>query len=109
MKQILYIISIALMAAIAFISCKGTSKTNPTEPGIPNFIGTWYYETMTQTVLGTASDTLLYDYINNPQEQQFYEVYTLDSVMTFYVIPLHPIPTSIIPISSGSVADHSRM
>lgn len=42
MKQILYIISIALMAAIAFISCKGTSKTNPTEPGIPNFIGTWY-------------------------------------------------------------------
>ncbi len=57
MKQILYIISIALMAAIAFISCKGTSKTNPTGPGIPNFIGTWYYETMTQTVLGTACFT----------------------------------------------------
>lgn len=41
---------------------------------------------MTQTVLGTTSDTMLYDYINNPQEQQFYEVYTPDSVMTFYVI-----------------------
>ena len=77
MKQILYIISIALMATIAFVSCNGTtSKTSPTESGIPNFIGTWHYETITQAVLGTASDTILYDYVNNPHEQQFYEVYT---------------------------------
>lgn len=87
MKQILYIISIALMATIAFVSCNGTtSKTSPTESGIPNFIGTWHYETITQAVLGTASDTILYDYVNNPHEQQFYEVYTPDSIMTFYVI-----------------------
>ncbi|MDE8698090.1 hypothetical protein PZH42_29310, partial [Bacteroides cellulosilyticus] len=57
-----------------------------TESGIPNFIGTWHYETITQAVLGTASDTILYDYVNNPHEQQFYEVYTPDSIMTFYVI-----------------------
>ena len=87
MKQIFYIISIALMATIACVSCKGTtSDTNPTESGIPNFIGTWHYETVTQTALGAASDTVLYDYINNPQEIQLYEVYTPDSVMTYYVI-----------------------
>lgn len=87
MKQIFYIIGIALVATIACVSCKETtSDTNPTESGIPNFIGTWHYETMTQTALGAASDTVLYDYINNPQENQFYEVYTPDSVMTYYVI-----------------------
>lgn len=87
MKQIFYLINIALMVTMAFVSCKGTtSKTNSTESCIPNFIGTWHYETQTQAVLGAISDTVLYDYVNNPHEQQFYEVYTPDSIMTFYVI-----------------------
>ena len=63
MKQILYIISIALMATIAFVSCNGTtSKTSPTESGIPNFIGTWHYETITQAkvfLLTEMTDSVL--------------------------------------------------
>lgn len=87
MKQIFYLINIALMATMAFVSCKETtSKTNSTEPTAPNLLGTWHYETITQAVLGAASDTVLYDYVNNPHEQQFYEVYTPDSMMTYYVI-----------------------
>ena len=41
---------------------------------------------MWQAMQWLASDTILYDYVNNPHEQQFYEVYTPDSIMTFYVI-----------------------
>ena len=87
MKQLFYIVSIVLMTTIAFVSCKGTTnKTNSTESGMPDFVGTWHYETVTQAVLGAVSDTVVFDYINNPHEQQFYEVYTPDSVMTFYTI-----------------------
>ena len=87
MKQLFYIVSIVLMTTIAFVSCKGTTnKTNSTESGMPDFIGTWHYETVTQAVLGAVSDTVVFDYINNPHEQQFYEVYTPDSIMTFYTI-----------------------
>lgn len=87
MKQLFYIVSIVLMTTIAFVSCKGTTnKTNPTESGMPDLVGTWHYETVTQAVLGAVSDTVVFDYINNPHEQQFYEVYTPDSIMTFYTI-----------------------
>ncbi len=87
MKQLFYIVSIVLMTTIAFVSCKGTTnKTNPTESGMPDLVGTWHYETVTQAVLGAVSDTVVFDYINNPHEQQFYEVYTPDSMMTYYVI-----------------------
>ena len=77
MKQIFYLISIALMATMAFVSCKGTtSKTNPTESGMRISLAHRHYETVTQAVLGAVSDTVVFDYINNPHEQQFYEVYT---------------------------------
>ena len=86
MNHIFYLINIAMMATMAFVSCKGTTNKTPTESEMPDFVGTWHYETVTQAVLGAVSDTVVFDYINNPHEQQFYEVYTPDSVMTFYVI-----------------------
>ena len=55
MKQLFYIVSIVLMTTIAFVSCKGTTnKTNSTESGMPDFIGTWHYETVTQAEIGRA-------------------------------------------------------
>lgn len=49
MKQLFYIVSIVLMTTIAFVSCKGTTnKTNPTESGMPDLVGTWHYETVTR-------------------------------------------------------------
>ena len=60
MKQLFYIVSIVLMTTIAFVSCKGTTnKTNPTESGMPDLVGTWHYEPVTQAVLGAVSDTSL--------------------------------------------------
>ena len=35
---------------------------------------------------GAAADTMRFDYVANPHEQQLYEVYTPDSVMLFYTV-----------------------
>ena len=82
MKQSLNILSLVLCATL--VACNNSKKESTS--AAPQFIGTWHYERMTRTVQGEASDTLVFDYVANPYENQFYEVYTADSVMTFYII-----------------------
>ena len=76
MKQLFYIVSIVLMTTIAFVSCKGTTnKTNPTESGMPDLVGTWHYETVTQAVLGAGFRYRSFRTTSITRtEQQFYEV-----------------------------------
>ena len=84
MRQLLYIVGIALLAGAIFASCKNAEDT--TKTATPTFEGVWHYELVTQSVQGAASDTTVFDYVGNPQEQQLYEVYLADSTMHFYAI-----------------------
>ena len=84
MRQLIYIVGIALLAGAIFASCKNAEDT--TKTATPTFEGVWHYELVTQSVQGAASDTTVFDYVGNPQEQQLYEVYLADSTMHFYAI-----------------------
>ena len=55
MRQLIYIVGIALLAGAIFASCKNAEDT--TKTATPTFEGVWHYELVTQSVQGAASDT----------------------------------------------------
>lgn len=89
MKPTFQLLLAALTAAagILLAGCKNDSaQTKDSAPESGHYIGTWHYELVTQTMAGAAADTMRFDYVANPHEQQLYEVYTPDSVMLFYTV-----------------------
>ena len=86
MKSSLQIVGAVIIAAVALSSCAGSSNQAAADKEVDkNIIGTYHYETMAYTVLGAAADTTRRDFVEEPEGDQYYDVYRPDSVLEFYV------------------------
>ena len=85
MKSCFYFVMAIIIACYTLSSCANSSKQKTAGDNLENrIIGTYHYATMSRTILNGATDTLRMDFVENPGEVQYYDVYRPDSVLEFY-------------------------